>query len=228
MDQEIKKLLQNRIRDHLKEKDIPAAQAARDLGVDPRNFDRDLKSSSVTFERVLAMAYRLGVVVDLGDLREEAYRLTALSKVLDDELDKVIKDARKKRLSTIEQLRIVAGFLVAKMPEGHAPTSAEMEEINKLALLKVTSYQKAGDAISIVRERTLNGFRFYRPDDETKKDAFSVTRSVLHSFCQLYDEETFYYEVVAKMLSADPGKVADIITPRGEVVWENDRFGSAN
>ncbi len=230
IDDHAKDILRKKIRKSIEEKGISISKAAQSMGYDQRNFDKMLKlgRSGVSVERLLNICHMLGMQVNLGDLRLEAWQLVRTSRNLDEEVEEFLKQ-HGRNLSEIDRFKLLRGFLLEKFTgDDSVMTSVERDELNRYVMLKVKGFKFAKSEnegpLSVIRIASGDGYRFLRSDEPVPIRTMSISDMAFIEFSKQYGSDYFYKQVI-ETITFKGEAVEDIVTVDGKVLWaKNESF----
>lgn len=223
IDSAYREQLQSLLMKYLKQNGISLTKAAEMLSIDVRNFDRALKTETASLERLERFIRRLNIPFNASVLLGQAVLQSKVDLELEKESVEIAKNAKDKGLRFLEVVRLVRSYLLQNKYKYGVVSDEEIDELNKAALMIVADPIRLSFPVTIYRERTEDGFKFFRL--EKSNLTFSVSDDVLFQFGKNYGLDFFYNDVVLTSLcdQDEIKRVTDIITLKGEIVWRKEK-----
>lgn len=226
IDEQIKLILRENLSEHIAKNQLTYSKVAELSGMDPRNLPKILSGAhGATVERLLKIAWALGLTFDLQDLRYQArFQIWQLNN-LENEVNEFLQDLQSKGVLAGLQMNKLRTYLIERIENGgERLTNVEIEDLVRYVTLKVAGAQFRKNIpghVSVLRFHTNDGFEFVRTDDRAGF-RFTVSEPIMFSFVKRYGKDAFYEDVVATSFVQDNEVVIDVMDQNGAVLWVNE------
>lgn len=205
-----KGILRDRIKERRERLGLSLADAAARAGMDARNFDRLLKGSPASLDRLQQVARALDVEFTPRDLQLEAEEQALQLNDIAGEMKGLLESLEGR--PALEKMRVLRSYLTDYASQGgvSALTPSSREAISKIAtLMSVPS-----DAI--VLERSDDGYRFVRADEIPPKKAVGFSYETGGDFRHFHGTPALLSSVV-ELLNPNASILVD--GADGKVLW---------